>query len=76
MQERLRSEINDVNQDGVDLSYDEVMALPILDAVYKETARVSVTYWIYAPVTMNAQMFRSQISCWNNPHASVSDQGI
>ena len=43
VQERLRSEINDTNQDGVDLSYDEVMAFPILDAVYKETARVSVT---------------------------------
>jgi cytochrome P450 len=43
VQERLRSEINDINQDGVDLSYDEIMALPILDAVYKETARVSVT---------------------------------
>jgi len=40
VQERLRSEINDINQGGADLSYDEIMALPILDAVYKETTRV------------------------------------
>jgi cytochrome P450 len=43
VQERLRSEINDANQEGVDLSYEEIMALPILDAIYKETVRVSVT---------------------------------
>jgi cytochrome P450 len=50
VQERLRSEINSTSQKDVDLSYEEIMALPFLDAVYKETARVSVTPWIYDSV--------------------------
>ena len=52
VQERLRSEINSANPEGVDLPYEEIMALPILDAVYKETVRVSVLH--HVPVTKNA----------------------
>ena len=41
VQERLRKEILDA-RGGHDVGYDELVALPYLDAVYRETLRVSV----------------------------------
>lgn len=39
-QERLRKEVTDARQDEGDLTYDDLVALPFLDAVIRETLRL------------------------------------
>ena len=43
VQERLRNEILDAMQGGNELDYDELIDLPFLDAVCRETLRLSVS---------------------------------
>jgi hypothetical protein len=40
IQERLRLELMNARVERRDISYDELMALPYLDAVFKETLRL------------------------------------
>lgn len=40
VQERLRLELMNARVERRDISYDELMALPYLDAVFKETLRL------------------------------------
>jgi cytochrome P450 len=39
-QEKLRQEIRSAQQEGVDLSYDQLMSLQYLDAICRETLRL------------------------------------
>ena len=41
-QHRLRLEIREARKDGNDLTYDGLDKLPYLDAIYRETLRLSV----------------------------------
>ena len=52
VQTRLRQEILDARQrsDSRDLSYDELCALPFLDAVCRETLRVYVLRFFCVPI--------------------------
>jgi Cytochrome P450 len=43
-QQRLRIELMDARVERRDISYDDLMALPYLDAVCKETLRLCVIY--------------------------------
>lgn len=43
-QERLRLELMNARAERRDISYDDLMALPYLDAVCKETLRLYVNY--------------------------------
>jgi cytochrome P450 len=42
-QEKLRQEIANTRQSGGDLSHDELVALPYLDAICRETLRLRVS---------------------------------
>ena len=45
VQKRLRAEILEANLCGKDISYDELCALPYLDAICRETLRLCVPFF-------------------------------
>ena len=43
VQDKLRAELIEASPDGEDIPYDDLVALPYMDAVCRETLRLSVT---------------------------------
>ena len=42
VQDKIRAELKDASPDGTDIPYDELVSLPYLDAVCRETLRLCV----------------------------------
>jgi len=55
VQEKLRQEIRSAQQEGVDLSYDQLMSLQYLDAICRETLR------LYPPVSFVTRTARKEV---------------
>ena len=56
VQEKLRQEILDAQHDGRDLGYDDLVSLPYLDAICRESLRLCVTSSEHLPRSFTDSM--------------------